>query len=101
MEQFFVMAAKLWHDADMQRFAKLDQKRYDKMVQGYGDMIVGGQFSVPVSALTMAKQYYDTYYELDRRTWHVVSVEQGFGHTKEVFLGKVSCQRAERNGWGR
>jgi hypothetical protein len=35
----------------------------------------------------MVKQYYDTYYTLDRSQWSILSVESGFGHEKEVSLG--------------
>ena len=89
VEQLFVIAAKLWSDQDMTRFALLDTKRYEKMVEGYGDTTVGGQFVCPVSALSMAKQYYDTYYEQDRQQWKILSVESGFGHEREVRLGTV------------
>jgi len=87
VEQLFVRAAKLWQDENMNSFRETDPKRFEKMVGAYGALNVGGEYETPVSALTMVKQYYDNYYELDRRAWKIISVESGFGHEKEVKLG--------------
>lgn len=87
VEQLFAIAAKQWSADFMNSFATSDPKRFEKMTGSYGNMTVGGEYETPISALTMVKQYYDQFYEKDRRDWRIISVEGGFGHEKEVKLG--------------
>lgn len=86
-EELFVTAARMWTEQEMQRFKETETKRFEKMCSGYEDLVVGGRFPCPAAALSLASQYYQQYYTLDRENWTVLATEAGFGDNKEVSLG--------------
>ena len=47
------------------------------------------QFGDIAGAVLMLKDYYESQYLIDKHNWKVVSVEQGFGLKKEVFIGET------------
>lgn len=47
------------------------------------------QFGDISGAVLMLLDYYQSQYLIDRHNWKVVSVEQGFGLKKEVFIGET------------
>lgn len=48
------------------------------------------QFGDIAGAVLMLKQYHESQYQTDYRSWTVVSVEQGFGLNKEVLVGETN-----------
>jgi hypothetical protein len=47
------------------------------------------QFGDAAGALLMLQDYYQSQYLIDKHNWKVISVEQGFGLKKEVFIGET------------
>lgn len=44
--------------------------------------------ALPLGALLMAAQYYDTFAEQDMRDWHIIAAEEPFGRAGDILLGE-------------
>lgn len=47
------------------------------------------QFGDIAGAFLMLQEYYNSQYVVDKQSWKVVAVEEGFGLKKEVFIGET------------
>lgn len=95
-----IFAAQQWVKMEMNKMREHDPKRYDKFAMpfGYADLIhLAPELAnavqevkdlVPVGPLLMVCRYFDTYGEVDQRSWKVISAEKGFGLLGEVSIGE-------------
>ncbi len=70
------IALTCWASNSLDACAAASPKQFDE----FGDLS---------GAVLMLHEYYDTQYVVDKQSWKIVSVEEGFGLRNEVLLGET------------
>jgi hypothetical protein len=70
------IALTAWATNDLDSCAAADPTKFSQ----FGDL---------AGAVLMLQDYYQSQYLIDKHNWKVVSVEEGFGLKKEVFIGET------------
>lgn len=85
-------ATKWWLTDDMDRFALLAPKNYEKFSQGYiGLEFAGKQIKFPVGAVHFAQGYWQYYQSMrDFDNWRVIATESTFGTSGDVIIGQTA-----------
>lgn len=87
---FISAAVRWWLKDDMDAFALVAPKQYQKFAQGYvGVRISGRELRMPMGAVNMAAQYFDFYNSLhDFENWRIIATESTFGLRGELVIGE-------------
>jgi PD-(D/E)XK nuclease superfamily len=70
------MALVAWHNNQLDACQAANPDQFSS----FGDV---------AGSVLMLNEYYNSQYLIDQRNWKVISVEEGFGLNKEVFLGET------------